>query len=128
LAIATILSGSGFSESEVIEGQVVIWFEDEDTTVVQITDSTITTIYAALNAICDSCGVETVIPLFGDESVLKNVFLFAFPYTVDVDSLVVVLSELSFIRSAARNGVSMADMTPNDYAVTSRLLWKKEMA
>jgi hypothetical protein len=116
LVIAIMLSGSGLSEPGAIDGQVVVWFQDEDTTVVEVSDSTITTIYPALNAICDSCGVETVVALFADESLLRNVYLFEFVDTVDVDSLIAVLSELSFIRSAGRNGVGTADVTPDDYA------------
>jgi subtilisin family serine protease len=102
-------------------GELIVAFEDEESTVLEIDDCMVTSTYSSLNYIFSEYELVCARPLFQANSLIKNVFLLKFPSGTDLDALAEDIEDLgimSHVSSNPRIEGEIVDYVPGDYAIT----------
>ena len=107
LIVALFTAGSSSdaasSAGDPVSGEIVVWFFDESSPAFEDSAGVQYCIHDDVQTILASYGFISAKPLFQPTSILRNVYLLAFPDTVDMEDVCDDLSLESEVRSVGRN-------------------------
>jgi hypothetical protein len=95
----------GAFAADFVDGELVIWFWDEESTILSTTDSTVSCVDPSLDAVLQSLGVESGRALFGPQSLLRNIFLLRFSPQTDLDDAMSTLAAQPEVRDVTKNWI-----------------------
>jgi hypothetical protein len=84
-------------------GELIVAFDDEESTVLEITDCMVTSIYPALDEIFADYELECARPLFQANSLIRNVYLLKFPPETDLDAVSEEIEDLGIMHYVCGN-------------------------
>jgi hypothetical protein len=102
-------------------GELIVAFEYEDSTVLEIDNCTVTSVYSSLNDIFSEYELECARPLFQPNSLVRNVYLLRFPPDTDLETVAEEIGNLGIMRHVCSNPripEEIFDYIPGDYAMT----------